>query len=331
MGQHPTPGQDQRPDAVGLTLRGVQLVTLGSDDVVLKRGVSEVRLGLPGLSSVLDRIGALADGTRNEEDLVAVFEPDDQPQIRRLVSALRSRGLLRPDGPDDPADAFWQTMAPFASEPIALLAAATVLVVGEGAIADATAAALIASGVGAVTRSAEAPGLVGPAAEPEPPATIWCVASESPSARSTLLAAATAALRSAVVLLPVWLEDLVIRVGPMTHPFDTACLQCLLLRLDANDPKRDLHRRLRAEAGDGVAGAGHLPPMTSVAGHVAAMEIVKQLAGLPVSCVGHVIELGLVPYRSDVRRVLRVPRCPLCSGIADRGAPVVAHVSQLAE
>ena len=330
MGQYPTPGQDQRPDAVGLTLRGVQLVTLGTDDVVVKRGVTEVRLGLPGLSAALERIGALADGTRNEEDLVAVFELDDQPQIRRLVSALRSRGLLRPDGPDDPAGAFWQTMAPFASEPIARLAAATVLVLGVGAVADATAAALIASGVGAVTRSAEAPALAA-AAEPEPPAAIWCVASESPSARATLLAAATAALRSGMVLLPVWLEDLVIRVGPMTYPFDTACLQCLLLRLDANDPQRDVHRRLRAVTGDGVAGAGHLPPMTSIAGQVAATEIVKQLAGLPVSCVGHVIELGLVPYRSDVRRVLRVPRCPLCSGIADRGAPVVAHVSQLAE
>lgn len=329
MGQHPTPGHDQRPDAVGLTLRGVQLVTFGPDDVALKRGVSEVRLGLPGLSAVLERLDALADGSRGEEDLVAAFEPDEQPQVRRLVTALRSRGLLRPDGPDDPAVAFWRTMAPFAADPTARLAAATVLVIGTGAVADATAAALTACGVGAVDRSSAAPDLDGP--NGRSPAVLWCVASESASARSALLSAAGAALTAGVVLLPVWLEDLVVRVGPMTHPYDTACLQCLLLRLDANDAQRELHRRLRAETGAGVEGAGHLPPMSSIAGQVAAMEIVKQLAGLPVSSVGHVIELGLVPYRSAVRRVLRVPRCPLCSGVADRGGPVVAHVSQLAE
>ncbi len=117
----------------------------------------------------------------------------------------------------------------------------------------------------------------------------------------------------------------------MTHPFDTACLKCLLLRADANDPERDLHRLMRVERGDEHSGSGFLPPMATVAGQVAAMELVKHLAGLPVTSVGHAIELSLVPFKCDVRRVLRVPRCPLCSGVADRGAPVVAHASQLVE
>jgi hypothetical protein len=68
-----------------------------------------------------------------------------------------------------------------------------------------------------------------------------------------------------------------------------------------------------------------------MAGQLAAVEIVKQLAGLPVASIGRVIEFSLVPFRCDVRRVLRVPRCPLCSGVGAQGAPVVAHASQLAE
>ena len=292
--------------------------------MVLKRGLSEVRLAFPGLAGIVDRVSELADGTIDEEKLVAAFEPDLQPQVRRLVSGIRSRGLLHPADSGNPTESFWFSMTPFSADGGTRLEGASAVVIGTGAVADSVADALRACGVGAVSLSGDA--------EHAPAADVWCAASEAPvEAGVGLIGAAEVALRSRIVFLPVWLKDLVVRVGPMTHPFDTACLKCLLLRADANDPERDLHRLMRVERGDEHSGSGFLPPMATVAGQVAAMELVKHLAGLPVTSVGHAIELSLVPFKCDVRRVLRVPRCPLCSGVADRGAPVVAHASQLVE
>jgi bacteriocin biosynthesis cyclodehydratase domain-containing protein len=315
---------DAAPETVGLTLRGVRMVRVSADEVVLRRGLSEVRLVLPGLAGILDRVNELADGTVADDDLVAAFDDELQPQVRRLIAGLTSRGVLHPAASESPTDAFWLSMTPFAAGGAARLLTSSVVVIGAGPIADAMADALHDCGVGSIERCEEA--------AQAPAADAWCAASPaSVEGGATLVEAAELAMRSDTVFLPVWLEDLVVRVGPMTHPFDTACLKCLLLRVDANDPERELHRLMRAESGDSHSGAGFLPPMAAVAGQVAAMEVVKHLAGLPVTTIGHAIELSLVPFKCEVRRVLRVPRCPLCSGVADRGAPVVAHASQLVE
>lgn len=136
------------------------------------------------------------------------------------------------------------------------------------------------------------------------------------------------ALDARAPLLPVWIDDLVVRVGPLTHPFDTACLRCYLMRADSGDVWREAHALLRAQWSPG---AGFLPPLPAVAGEIAATEAVKHLAGLPVTACGRVIEVSLVPFHSAVRRVLRVPRCPDCSGTARQGAPVISHGSQLVD
>jgi hypothetical protein len=61
------------------------------------------------------------------------------------------------------------------------------------------------------------------------------------------------------------------------------------------------------------------------------MEAVKYLSGLPVTTTGQIIEMSLVPFRCAIRRVLRVPRCPMCSGVTRQGAPIVAVDPQLVE
>ena len=212
-------------------------------------------------------------------------------------------------------------MRPYAADGPARLAASAAVVLGTGPIAEAVLAGLATSGVGQAESAPLGADL------PDAGFDVWCAAGEGP-ADPTLLPVADAAQRAGRVLLTVWLDDLLVRIGPTAHPGDTACLRCYLLRVDSNDPKRDLHRRLRRASGGHDSG-GFLPGMAVVAGHLAALEVVKHLAGMPVTTVGHVIELSMAPYRSDVRRVLRVPRCPTCSGVAGQGAPVVAHASQL--
>lgn len=339
---------DPAGTASGLSAEGLRIARLSADEVVAKRGVAEVRVRFEGAQRLVDRVTELADGTLDADALVGEFGTDDQPAVRRLVDGLQARGMLRQGTADDPVSAFWRSVSGHALGGRDRLRDSAVLLVGAGTdrpdsgpdagpdagpddgpddgpgdeLVELLDDALGSCGVGHVDRVDAAPG-----PDAEPAAGLWCAGTVGPPQR--LLAVADAALAARAVFLPVWLDDLVIHVGPMTHPYDTACLRCYLLRRESNDPEREVHRMLAGT--DGGLGAGHLPAMPAIAAQLAAVEIVKQLAGLPVTTAGRTIELGLVPYRSRVHRVLRVPRCPSCSGVGRQSAPVVALGPQLSE
>jgi bacteriocin biosynthesis cyclodehydratase domain-containing protein len=303
-----------------LSAHGLQIVRLGPDEAIVKKGLSEVRCRLPGVADVLERVAELADSGISEDILVESFPPRIKSEIELLVRGLRARGLF--EKAEDHTDSFWLSVGALAPNASVRLSEASALVVGNGPLADSMASALVACGVGHVDTGSDMP--------KTEDCDLWCAAVEEPADPSLLVVAARA-LAAGVVFLPTWIDDLCIRVGPMTHPFDTACLRCYLLRADSNDPEREVHRLLRQQGNSDSCGAGFLPPMASVAGQIAGMEAVKYLSGLPVTTTGHVIEMSLVPFRCDVRRVLRVPRCPMCSGVTRQGAPIVAVDPQLVE
>jgi bacteriocin biosynthesis cyclodehydratase domain-containing protein len=303
----------------GLSARGMRIARLGSDEAIAKKGLAEVRCRFPGIADVLERVAELADGGISEDVLVESFPPRIRSEVGLLVRSLRVRGFF--NKAEDHVDSFWSSVGELAPNASGRLAEASAMVIGDGPLADSTASALAACGVGRVDTGSDMP----KAGNHD----LWCAAVEGP-ADPSLLAVAERALSIGVVFLPTWIDDLCIRVGPMTHPFDTACLHCYLLRADSNDPEREVHRLLR-QHGNSDGGAGFLPPMPSVAGQIAGMEAVKYLGGLPVTTTGQVIEMSLVPFRCDVRRVLRVPRCPMCSGVTRQGAPTVAVDPQLVE
>jgi len=300
--------------------RTMRIARLGADEAIAKKGLAEVRCRLPGAADVLERVADLADAGSSEDSIVESFPPPIRSEIELLVHGLRARGFF--EKTVDHTDSFWSSVDALAPNAPARLSQSSALVIGDGPLAEATASALVACGVGRVDTGSDTP----VAASHE----LWCAAVEEP-AEPRLLALAAGALAANVVFLPSWLDDLCIRIGPMTHPFDTACLRCYLLRADSNDPEREVHRLLRQQANSGSCGAGFLPPMALVAGHIAGMEAVKYLSGLPVTATGQIIEMSLVPFRCDVRRVLRVPRCPMCSGVTRQGAPIVAVDPQLVE
>ncbi|MFF3442832.1 TOMM precursor leader peptide-binding protein [Streptosporangium sp. NPDC002721] len=303
-----------------LSGRELRIAHLGPDEAVVKRGLTEVRLAAPGVGALLTRIVELADGSRSLDELVDAFPPQEREEAREVAVTLHARGLLGEDAGDDPVARFWASMARLSPDGPGEIAKSSVFVTGTGQVADALARSLVACGVGRVgTRPTPAAGDDG--------WDLWCAAADGP-ADPALVDVARRALDTRAVLLPVWIDDLVIRVGPLTHPFDTACLRCYLLRIDSGDVWREAHAMLR---GQRSPGAGFLPSIPSVAGEIAATEAVKHLTGLPVTACGRVIEVSLVPFRAAVRRVLRVPRCPDCGGTARQSAPVITHGSQLSE
>lgn len=298
----------------------MRIARLGPDEAVVKRGLAEVRCRLPSAADVLERVAELADAGISEDALVGSFPPRIRSEVELLVRGLRARGFF--ERVDSPADSFWLSVGALAPDASVRLPEVSAFVIGSGPLAASTASALVTCGVGRVDTDSDVPRTED--------YDLWCAAVEEP-ADSGLLDIAARALAAGVVFLPAWIDDLCIRVGPMTHPLDTACLRCYLLRVDSNDPEREVHRLLRQQGGAGPGGAGFLPPMASMAGQIAALEAVKYLSGLPVTTVGQVIEMSLVPFRCNVRRVLRVPRCPMCSGVARQGAPIVAVDPQLVE
>jgi bacteriocin biosynthesis cyclodehydratase domain-containing protein len=170
------------------------------------------------------------------------------------------------------------------------------------------------------------------AAAPEPD---LIVATSDIGQEAALLAVAQRALAERVRFLPAWLSDMTGYVGPLTHPLETACLRCYQLRVDANHPHRDARRALRRWVGDDprtAAAGGFLSPMASVVGEIAAMEVAKELGGFaPVDAVGRSIEINLVSFRSTVRRVFKLPRCPDCGEPARRATRTIFRGIQIAE
>jgi thiazole/oxazole-forming peptide maturase SagC family component len=121
---------------------------------------------------------------------------------------------------------------------------------------------------------------------------------------------------------PVVLQDLIGYVGPLIVPGETACFECLRSRQDANMSDPVSQRASEYAAPEGRKIVGFIPPMASVLGDIAAVELVKFYGrGLPLWRVGTLIEVNLLAPRLEMHRVLKLPRCPVCSPLNRHSPP----------
>ncbi|MDP8909163.1 MAG: TOMM precursor leader peptide-binding protein [Chloroflexota bacterium] len=338
-----------------MTGHGLHLVPVGDGQVVLKRGINELLVSGEDAEAVAQ---PLLDGlaTGAAVDVVLMSLPVERRQAAvQLLQALASRQMLgngAEAGDDTPQESFYANFGPAARSVPDALAAAHVAVHGIGFVTCGLVEGLAAVGVGRVTVIDEAP-LRNAAASADaraelprssvqlldgPDAVISdadiVVATSDLGQEHALLEVGRRALASQSRFLPAWLAEMTGYVGPLTHPFETACLRCYLLRVDSNDPNRAARRALRRRvAEDAAVGAasGLLTPMASVVAQIAVMEVAKELGGFaPVDAVGRSIEINLVSFRSSVRRVLKVPRCPDCGEPARRTSRTMFSGIQIA-
>jgi ribosomal protein S12 methylthiotransferase accessory factor len=107
-------------------------------------------------------------------------------------------------------------------------------------------------------------------------------------------------------------------LGPVAIAASTPCWNCWRLRSLANKPRADvelaLHEallRVRPPSRNREV----LPSMLSPIGHLAAVEIVKQLSQFtPSSLVGRVFVQNMVTFESSLHTVVRLPWCDVCGG-----------------
>jgi bacteriocin biosynthesis cyclodehydratase domain-containing protein len=310
---------------VTLDARNLHLIEVGDGQLLIKRGVTEMLVSGEAVDAVVKPLLLLLDGTRDGPEAIAQLPESHQPVAGRLLDALTSRQLLDSPGdgsedhrhPDPVQHAFYANLGAAGRAAPAALADASVVLHGEGVLAGHLRTSLGELGIGRVAIAGD--GSVSTAAD-------LVLAVSDVGQEETLLDVARQALRAEVPFLPAWMSELVGFVGPLTYPFETACLRCYQLRVDSNHRNPGVKRALRRELSEDpslAASIGFLPPMAAVVAHITALEAAKALGRFaPATCAGHSIEVNLVSFRSTVRRVLKVPRCPDC-GPTSRHAPRV--------
>jgi bacteriocin biosynthesis cyclodehydratase domain-containing protein len=299
-------------------------IAVGDGRLILKRGVKELLVSGEDAQAVADAVLSGLETGASVADVLAVVPAERQGAVIDLLRALAARQMLAGGGASSPEASFFENFGDEALGAGDALAAAYVVVDGSGAVASALRQALADVGVGSVSE-------VGA----DDAGANLVIATSDTGDETALLRASREALRRGTRFLPAWLDAMTGYVGPLTHPFDTACLRCYQLRVDANDSDREARRAIRRRAAEDPsvnAAAGLLKPMASVLGQIAAMEAAKELGGFaPVDAVGRSIEINLVSFRSTIRRVLKLPRCPDCGEPARHSTRTVFSGIQIAE
>jgi len=347
---------------------GLQLIRVAEDQVVLKLGIHELLLSGPSTKAIVEPLLEMLDGSKSTEQIVAAFPDHLRGDVEGLLTALRARRMIA-EGPNADSDtnadvfqsSFYANFGPVGANVVEKLRAKVVVIHGVNLISRVLVPNLLEMEIGRITlidnpilsnhlishrwveeARRDAPVLDGKErlrlvdkglAEQElEEAALLCATSDFGEAE-TLLDINRIALSANKPYLPVWLAEMVGYVGPLVYPFETACLRCYRLRADSNDPRHAISQSIRAHMTtdpEARSGIGMLPPMVGILGQIAAMEVTKWLSGFaPSDVVSRLIEVNLISFRSSVRRVLKVPRCPDCSRVTHHGLRVLNYGPQV--
>lgn len=316
---------------------------------VLRRDCTVLRVHGEGVEKILNVLFALAgEGgmTRAEltSSLASSFPGIEQATDRLLGSLINCRILIE-DGvqgggvaPETTADIFFWNFDANWSRAARSLAQQYILVLGVNALSLSIARALAECGTQnydvADRPSLRGPGFfagtgeliadkwsggvkqpLGPEALDDMDMTaIGCIVAATDTGAQHLLRPLNRyAVDHKVPFLPVVLRDHVGQVGPLVIAGETACLECLRARQNANHADAEGYRVAELPSEAGTWAVGYHPMMTAMLGNVVAMELSKQFAGtLPHRNVGTMIEIKLLEPSVTRRKILKVPRCVAC-------------------
>jgi bacteriocin biosynthesis cyclodehydratase domain-containing protein len=126
---------------------------------------------------------------------------------------------------------------------------------------------------------------------------------------------------SNVTLLPIILRNLIGFVGPYVVPGESACFECFRARQNSHldDPAAVRASEFRAYEGQKLN--GYHPSMTSILGEYGAFELTKIFGrGISRYQVGTLVRVNMILPQVSTHKVLKLPRCPVCSSLNFRSA-----------
>ncbi len=294
-----------------------RLVVEYAQRVVVFEGAAATRL-LPALLPLLD-------GTRTVEDAVEYLGERVEPAVRKALEALAEHGLLG-EGPqpgDDAPASFRETAtliaatsgrAATAADVLLALERARVGIGGAGRIGGEVARLLHLSGVAAVREVALDSGDADPA-----PLALAVVA---PGSQQLHLVSrwndrALATEQPWLLVLPY--DGRFAAVGPLFLPGETCCYECFCMRRAAG---LEYPEEFRAVEGSPPPRRTSPALDAAVAGLAATVALQFVTGGLNALAGSfYALELGATLGLTS-HRVYRVPRCGVCSGLAELAEPL---------
>lgn len=336
----------------GLRLRAlpIQLIPIPSA-VILRRGGTEVRIGGErALEAVEKVLAAVSGGGATAADVCEQFAEPDRPAIKHLLGELCTRRLLVPvdlltetvpgadiltPAGDGRLDIFYWHFGQRGADVVRSLSSRRIVMVGVNAVSLRLVYTLAA--IGAINVEViDYPPLrnvdlvaSGPDARLSDAAVVrpeWLDRSRADDLHCVIATSdfgVSEGLRlwnrfcvgRHIPFLPVVQHDLVGTVGPLVMPGETPCYECLRARESSHVDDPTAHRAAEQTATEGQRFAAFHPSAVTVLAELAGVELSKWFGGgqPPTRQVGTLVEVNVAEPYVVVRRVLRVPRCPVCS------------------
>jgi len=317
----------------------VSLIDTG-DGVVVKRGRVEIKIAGEDAGKVVNMILAHAQKGTSREEIAELFAPPERPTVEALIDHLIGRRILAPEDDLDSTDGagesqldiFYWHFGIQTKQVRQRLNGKRIRIFGVNYISRQLARGLRASGAdefevvdfpllrnqvlfdgGGNLKEADA--RVTPYSGDLDPESLDCLVATSDSgAIEQLRAWNEYCVLHNIIFFPVLLQDLVGYVGPIVAPGQTPCFECLRSRQNAHMMDYGSRRAVEAAFVHEQAIGGFHPSMASILGDVATMELTKYFGlGEGMARTGVVIEVNLLGSEMKARRVLKLPRCPVCS------------------
>jgi bacteriocin biosynthesis cyclodehydratase domain-containing protein len=327
-----------------LNLRSVPVQLIRSDKgVILKRGCTEVKIGGEGTDRVLRVLfAATSNAGSTKKELLDLFSPGSRQLVSRLIDELVTRRLLIYDkGPDavkneSGLDLFYWHFGVTSEDVNRTLNERQIVICGVNTISGQLATSLYYAGCRNVRvlddprlrnlrlydnagqlRHSAWPGFL---ALPEryettvDPASIDCLIATSDFGSAPAIGEwNTYCIENNRCYLPIFIKNLIGYIGPLVIPGETACFHCLHARQNANFENSDTHLKIDDAAFDGQHVSAFHPSITTIVAELAMFELMKFYTRIMDSYAGCLIELNLFSLRLKARRVLKIPRCHVCS------------------
>jgi bacteriocin biosynthesis cyclodehydratase domain-containing protein len=335
--------------AVKLVAPPLQLI--GQDDgIILVRGCVELRIsGARAAETVQIVLDATRSGGATRQEIGERFAEPDRAGVAELVEELVRRRLLAPAGsPAAPTvasegalDVFYWHFGESTERVLESLNARRVAVMGVNTISRQLATSLGAAGVRNVEvvdfhalrnlrlfddsgglKPEEWPAWIVPPlnyddwADGLDPEELGCLVATSDFGAGHLLRDFNEfCVARDRHFLPVVLDRMIGFVGPLVIPGETACYECLRGRENAGMDDPETRRAVEFAAAQRQAVNGFHPSLTAILGEVAALELVKFYSGVMPRSVGRLVEVNLLAVEMRARKVLKLPRCSVCSPV----------------
>ncbi len=324
--------------------------------IILKRGCTEVQIRGENVSAVIDQIfSSLVQPGISKDSLVALFPTETQPLVAKLVDQLIDRRLLVPDSipslhsevSENNTDIFYWHFDQNGVEIRERLHTQKITILGVNYISKQLITSLWESGftnlevvdepelrnLRLFDAQQDLASLTWPSSIPAPIAKEWWEDNIEPASLDCVISTCdfgsppvlrewnTYCVQHNLRFLPIVLSNLVGQIGPLIIPKETACFECLVTRQDSHLGNPSAKHVVDSMAFESQTVVGFHPSMASILGNVAAMELTKFYSqALPLWNVGKLIEVNLLSTRMITRKVLKLPRCPVCGPLQTHSA-----------